>query len=602
MRRRRLLWQLYPSYLLITLLSLLAVTAYFTRSLRAFYESETISNLEARARLLEHEVAERLPLEGYGDIDALIKILGERSETRITVILPDGKVIADSEKDPATMDNHAGRPEVVRAMHERRGSSSRFSDTIHEKMMYVALPLIVEEELLAVIRTSTPISLIDRTMRDIYSRLAIAWLIIGILAAWISWVNARRISHPLEEMRLRAKRIAGGDLSGRLPVEGSEEVGALAEALNHMAEELDDQIKTILRQRREQKAVFASISDGVLAVDADGLLISINKTAAKLFGVDRKKVRGHTIQEVIANPDIRYFVVQALRTTDDVEDEIYLEEEDRYLQAHGRPLRDEEGKSMGAVVVLNDVTRLRRLEQTRRDFVANVSHELRTPVTSIKGFVETLKDGALEDPEAAHRFIDIIARQANRLDAIIEDLLSLARIERDAEREEIELDEAPLEEIIHHAVMATEPIARRRNITVTERCQGKLLATVNPPLLEQAIVNLIENAIKYSEPETPVEVTAEVLKKEIVIRVADRGAGIAPEHLSRLFERFYRVDKGRSREVGGTGLGLAIVKHIMIAHGGRVEVASTVGEGSSFSLHIPADKALTSQLSLLEHS
>ena len=600
MRRRRLLWQLYPSYLLITLFSLLAVTAYFTRSLRSFYENETVSNLEARARLLEHEVDERLAMDGYGDIDELVKILGTRSQTRITIILPDGKVIADSEKDPETMDNHSHRPEVLTALAEKRGSSSRYSDTIHLKMMYVAVPLIKNGEVEAIVRTSTPISVIDKTMSQIYGRLIIAWLVIGVLAAWVSWVNARRISHPLEEMRMRARRIAGGDLSGRLPIEGSEEVGALAEAMNQMAEQMDDRIRTILRQRREQKAVFASISDGVLAIDADGLLISINRTAANLFGVDRKQVRGHTIQEVISNHDLRYFVVQALRTTDDVEDELYLEDSDRFLHAHGRPLRDEFGKSMGAVVVLNDVTRLRRLEQTRRDFVANVSHELRTPVTSIKGFVETLKDGALDDPDAARRFIDIIARQASRLDAIIEDLLSLARIERDAEREQIHLDEAPLAEIIRHAVIAVEPIAKTKDIHIQIHCVDSLSAFVNPPLLEQAIVNLVENAIKYSGEGTPVEVTAVQSDGEIQIRVTDRGAGIAAEHLPRLFERFYRVDKGRSREVGGTGLGLAIVKHIMIAHGGHVDVDSTPGEGSIFTLHIPENQEQAHQLSLLQ--
>jgi len=599
-RRRRLIWQLFPSYLVITLLSLLAVTIYFTHSLRNFYENQTIKGLESRCRLLEPTVSSYLDRGDMAGLNRVVGVLGERSGTRITIIFPDGEVIADTDKPIEEIENHGDRPEVLEALAGRRGVITRFSDTVNQRMMYVALPLEVEDEVRVVIRASTPTSLIEHTLWDIYGKLAIAWLVISMIAAWVSWANARRISRPLEKMRLRATRIAGGDLSGRLPVEGSEEVGALADALNHMAEELDTQIKTILRQRREQKAVFSSISDGVLAIDADGLLISINKTAANLFGVDRKKVRGHTIQEVITNPDVRFFMMKALKTSEDVEDEIHLVKENRYLHAHGRKLIDESGNGMGAVVVLNDVTRLRHLEITRRDFVANVSHELRTPVTSIMGFVETLKSGALDDPETATRFVDIIARQASRLDAIIEDLLSLARIERDSESSDIPLYDASLAETVENAVQSMESIAGAKGIHIETRCNSTIRITANPPLLEQALTNLIENAIKYSDSGTPVEVTAEEYPTEVLLRVSDKGPGIAPDHLPRIFERFYRVDKGRSREVGGTGLGLAIVKHIMIAHGGQVEVTSTLGEGSRFTLRFPLTRHKDKQLSLLQ--
>jgi two-component system phosphate regulon sensor histidine kinase PhoR len=587
--RRKFIWQLYPSYLLITLLSLLAVSTYGSRSLRNFFLEETTKDLEARAKLLRPEIERLFGNATLSEIDSLCKHLGQTADTRITVIGFNGRVIGDSEYKPSEMDNHRNRPEVVEVLEGGVGSSSRYSSTLHQNMMYVAVPLYEQGDLAGVLRTSTPVAVINHALGTIYARIAVGGLVIAILATWISWINARRITKPLTEIRQRAQRIAAGDLSGRLPTLGPEEVATLSEAMNQMASQLEDRIQTILRQRKEQKAVFSSISEGVLAVDAEGLLLSINKAAAKLFEVDRKQVRGRTIREVIDNEDIRLFVGKSLSTHGELEEEIILEEGGniRYLQAHGRPLVDEMGDSLGAVVVLNDVTRLRRLEEARRDFVANVSHELRTPVTSIKGFIETLKDGALEDPDDAVRFVDIISRQADRLDAIIEDLLSLARIERDTESHEIQLLEEPLADTIRSAVVAVVPQAKAKNIKIETEVSHDLRAWINAPLLEQAIVNLIDNSVKYSEPDTTIQVSVAEETRDLVIHVRDEGVGIPAEHLPRLFERFYRVDKGRSRAVGGTGLGLAIVKHIVIAHGGSIQVNSTVGKGTDFSIHLP---------------
>jgi len=590
--RRRFIWQLFPSYLLITLISLAAVTAYGSRSLRAFFLRITTQDLEARAILLRPEIEELLAASSEGMVDPLCKRLGAGSKTRITVILPDGKVIGDSEKNPEEMDNHGSRPEVVEVLEGGVGSSSRYSKTLQQKMMYVAVPLRAGDRIAGVLRTSTPVTVIDHALSSIYKRIAMGGLVIALLAAWISWVNARRITTPLEQIRRRAQSIADGDLSSQIPTRGPEEVMSLAEAMNQMATQLEERIQTILRQRKEQKAVFSSISEGVLAVDENGLLISINRAAARLFNVDRKEVRGKTIQEVISNPDLRYFIVQSLSAPGGLEDEITLDAagDPRYLQAHGRPLVDEAGQSMGAVVVLNDVTRLRRLEHARRDFVANVSHELRTPVTSIKGFVETLRDGALDNPEDARHFVDIINRQADRLDAIIEDLLSLARIERDTESRDITLTEVPLYDVIHSAVLAVTPQAKAKNSAIDIHCPAELTALINAPLLEQAIINLVDNAIKYNDAEAPIRIDVAETDSEIQLKVSDKGMGVEAKHLPRLFERFYRVDKGRSRQVGGTGLGLAIVKHIAIAHNGSITVESAFGSGSTFTLHIPKSK------------
>ncbi len=266
---------------------------------------------------------------------------------------------------------------------------------------------------------------------------------------------------------------------------------------------------------------------------------------------------------------------------------LLLGDRERVMQAHGSALHDLEGRPIGAVIVLNDVTDFRKLENIRRDFVANVSHELKTPVTSIKGFVETLLDGAMDDPVDSDRFLRIIAKQADRLHAIIEDLLALSKIEQAEDAEALALTPVPLKQLLDSAAATCQSSARDRQIEVRLECPPELYVQVNPLLFEQVLVNLMDNAIKYSETEHQVNVVAAAVAGEVTISVSDQGCGIADEHLSRIFERFYRVDRARSRKLGGTGLGLAIVKHIVQAHHGRVTVESTVGVGSTFTIHLP---------------
>jgi two-component system phosphate regulon sensor histidine kinase PhoR len=260
---------------------------------------------------------------------------------------------------------------------------------------------------------------------------------------------------------------------------------------------------------------------------------------------------------------------------------------DLFLSGHGTLLQDAQGKQIGALIVLNDVTRLRRLEKIRRDFVANVSHEIKTPITAIKGFVETLREGAVKNPDDAERFLGIIEKHVERLEAIIEDLLSLSRIERGTEREENELVEKSVKDVLDTAIRVCEVGAVARKIDIELSCPENLFSKMEPRLLEQAVVNLLDNAVKYSNEESSIRVEASQGEGEIILSVRDEGCGIEKKHLSRLFERFYRVDKARSRQLGGTGLGLAIVKHIAQAHGGHVNVESTPGKGSTFSIYLP---------------
>ena len=364
----------------------------------------------------------------------------------------------------------------------------------------------------------------------------------------------------------------------------------MAESLNQMAEELDDKLRTLTHERNEREAVLASMVEGVVAVDTEERVIAVNAAAARLLDTDPEAAEGKAIQEIVRNPDLQHIVAQTLDGHTPVEADIVMRvgAEDRNLQANGTLLRgDDDGRDAGAVVVLNDVTRLKRLEAVRRDFVANVSHELKTPVTSIKGFAETLEDGALDDPAAARRFVHIIAGQADRLNSIIEDLLALSTLEQSTDSPLLQLEEADLCDVVSVALEVCGPKAEAKDITLRQECAGNVSTRVSPPLLEQAVVNLVDNAVKYSSEGGEVVISVAEGEDEIVVSVSDQGQGVSREHLPRLFERFYRVDKARSRDMGGTGLGLAIVKHIAQIHGGRVSVDSVVGRGSTFRVHLP---------------
>ena len=588
MAKKRIFWQLFPSYLLITFTALLIVGGYASDSLREFYYNRTAEDLKARARLIERQIARKIPPFNPSSLNSLSRDLGTKTNTRITIIDLSGKVLGDSHEEPSRMDNHADRPEFRNALQGETGMALRFSNTLEEQMMYLAVPIIREDKLSGVVRTSIPITFIDQALRTIEFKIGGVGLVVALLAAGISLMVSRRISNPLEQMKNSAESIARGEWKEHLSLKtDSVEISALSNALNQMALQLEDRIKTITSQSNESEAVLSSMVEGVLAVDAAENIIRLNKAAGKILEIKPENAEGRPIDEVVRNSHLREFIERTLSGIENVETDLTIGNKNEiFLQAHGAALKDMQEKSIGAVIVLNDVTRLRRLETVRRDFVANVSHELRTPITSIKGFVETLQQGALENREEAERFLEIMSKQVERLNAIIEDLLSLSRLEQDSGTLEIEMEKTKVLPILESVIRDCENKTLKKNTSIKLNCPNELEVFANPPLLNQAVLNLVDNALKYSEQGGEIKVQALSTETETVIEIQDWGCGIDSAHLPRLFERFYRVDQARSRQLGGTGLGLAIVKHIAQVHGGRVSVNSTLGKGSRFSIHL----------------
>ncbi len=605
MLRRRLIWQLYPAFLAVTLPALVAVTWYYSSALRSFYYEQMRSELGSLAHFAAEMVSTMPDMARADELDQLCKRLGGTNDvvtrTRVTVILPSGKVIGDSDEDPAVMKSHSDRPEIVDALEKGFGWSIRPSPSLGIKMMYVAVPVRKQDKpaaagkAVAVVRISVAATAIDRALGDIHTKILWGGFAVAACAAALSLAISSRISRPLVGMEQIAQRFAQGQLDLRVPIPAPSELAALAIALNEMARQLHDKITTITSQRNELEAVLSSMIEGVVAVDDGGHIVSINRAAAELLSVDPVQVQGRNIEEAVRQADIHQFVRTTLESKEPTEAEASLQiEGERFFQLHGARVPNVAGGraqgpsgGAGAVIVLHDITRMRRLENVRRDFVANVSHELKTPTTSIQGFVEALLEKGVDDPEQTRRYIGIIAKHSDRLNSIIEDLLSLSRLEEDQEQRRILFENASLRPALAAAIELLGPGAEQKQISVKLICADGIEARVNPALIEQAVFNLVDNAIKYSEPGDAVTVSAEQTDTEIAISVQDHGCGIDRKHLPRIFERFYVVDKGRSRKLGGTGLGLAIVKHIAQVHGGSVTVKSSLGNGSTFTIHLP---------------
>jgi two-component system, OmpR family, phosphate regulon sensor histidine kinase PhoR len=589
-RSRTLTWHIFVPFLAIIVLALALITAYSSRELRKMFYERTAEDLADRARLLHDPVAALLAAGDGAAIQAYCEQTGATSHMRLTIVAPDGTVLGDTLEKPERMENHRGREEIAAALGSGSGRSIRYSPSLGHRRMYVAVAVRRDGRTLGVLRTSHSLQSVDQATTLVLRQIAGGGLLLAALAGLVSFGVARRISTSLRQMQTGAERLAAGQLDTQLEIRSdAEELVSLAESFNTMAGQLSDRIRTIENQRNELTAVLGSMVEGVLAVDQEEVVFGWNEASGTLLGVDAKHAMGRSIQEVVRHPELIAMARAALAGDAPVEGDVVLARgQERHLQVHATGLRGGDGQRLGALLVLNDVTRLRRLENVRRDFVANVSHELRTPITSIKGFVETLRENPPQDPAETARFLAIVDRQAGRLQAIIDDLLILSRLEQETGLTRTDVD---LQKLLVEAVDQCTARAGDESPPVAIECADGLTVSVNGHLVEQAVINLVDNALKHSAATQPIVVRAWPQDDTVVLEVEDQGRGIAAEHLPRVFERFYRVDRARSRTLGGTGLGLAIVKHIAQAHGGEVGVRSEVGAGTTFTVILPGSRS-----------
>lgn len=407
------------------------------------------------------------------------------------------------------------------------------------------------------------------------------------------FVLTRRVSRRVERIAEGARRFAAGDLRHRIPTPRSRELAQLTGSLNEMAVQLSAQITKLRAQQNEVEAILRSMEGGLIAISAEQHILRINRVARKMLRLKDEDARGKRLSDVVADPALRRFAVDAISDPTRRTDEFGIGTDPRVLvRATSGALLDADDEPVGAIILLTDVTQLKRLESVRSDFAANVSHELRTPITNIKGYVETLLDTGLSDAETSMNFLKVVARNAERLGAIVDDMLALTNLER-TDGQTLATSPTPVESIVRSVQGQVNKEATARGIAIVADVTPGLRAMVNARLAEQALANLVSNAVKYSPDETTVtvRVRAGTLPDDragVELSVTDQGPGLAPEHLPRIFERFYRVDKARSREQGGTGLGLSIVKHIALVHAGHVSVESEIGRGSTFRLVVPA--------------
>ncbi len=532
-------------------------------------------------------------LIGSSDIGNYINKIKQITNTRVTIIDVMGNVIIDTEKDYTTMENHSGRPELIAALRGELGSSKRYSSTLGVDLMYIAQPIYKDSSVIGVVRLAKPLYEINALLNKLYVNVFIA-VIAGILvASLLGYKMTVNIMKPIREITYTASRIAKGDFSKQINITGRDEIATLAGSINDMASRLNDTIMSAQDKNVKLEAIMSSVVNGIIALDSAERVLFINNAAERLLNITERDMVGKHLLQVVRNNSLDNYLKTILQDKNFFDTEITITDPvEKVLKFYANPIKQtDKSDAEGIIITLQDITELRKLERMRTEFVANVSHELKTPLTSIKGFAETLKIGDIDDKQDTVRFLNIIENEADRLYRLINDILSLSELEQ--RKVKTVKEEIKVEKTIKEVLSMLKSQSDKKNIEITSDVQEELNnLTGDPDKLKQMLINLVDNAIKYTPENGKVFVKAYNLgdkasQGEILIAVKDNGIGIPKQHIPRLFERFYRVDKARSRTVGGTGLGLAIVKHIVILFNGKIEVESEVGKGTEFKIILP---------------
>jgi len=591
MFRSQFLWKLYVGYGFLILLTTGIVGGLVGLQVSRQARSHIDDRLEAEVMLVADLAVHSISTQGETELQPRIKALGERIGTRFTVIAADGRVLADSHESPGLMDNHGTRPEVLETQEKVIGTATRYSKTLGKRMRYLALPLETESGPVGWARASLPLTSVVERLGQFRNTVLLGATVAALVALGLGFLFARRVTLPVLQMAVAAESIAAGNYEKQVEISSRDELGSLARAFNVMTQNLRTSIATINADRGKLTAILGSMVEGVVAADLDQRVMHMNAASGRMLEVDPERALGQPIWEAVRVREVSEAISEALRRGQLVHRVVRLPgSPDRILDMHAAPLDSGSGAQAGVVLVLDDVTQLRRLETMRSDFLGNVSHELKTPVTAIRALIETVLDDAQMPESTRHRFLRKVRSQTERLSSLVSDLLSLSRFE--SETDALEIESIDLRNPVRASIRALATSSATKGIELRPNLSSEAARVLgDAEALQQAVGNLINNAIKYSQGKA-VDIRVETSGEEILVEIEDDGVGIEQRHLERIFERFYRVDKARSRELGGTGLGLAIVKHIALAHSGRVSVDSTPGVGSVFQLRLPKSPGL----------
>lgn len=592
MLRSNFLWRLFTGYAILILVVLAVLGTIWVRQVHRAELEELGDNLHAKTILLKELVLTQRPFdseEARARFQERLVELGKETRTRLTVLGRDGAVLAESERDPLSMANHLDRPEVQASLSEGVGEAARLSASLNRRFLYHALLVKDGEELVAIVRASWSLERFDARLDELRNGAILTALLAGAVALFLGYWVIRRVMSPLASLQTRVEAILEGSTPTLAETFPDNEFGSLFRALGQLTSQLNERMQQITLDRNKLVTILGGLVEGVIAVDRQERIVHCNDVAARLLRVSPEESEGKFMWEVIRISEITQTLSRTLREQGEVKAEARLPggpQRTQILEMVGSPLHDGDGNLVGSVVLVNEVTELRRLESIRRDFVANVSHELKTPITAIRGLVETMLTDSDMPLPTRNRFLKKVNKQAIRLSSLVSDLLTLARLE--SEEEGLQARRVDLREIVENAVRPyrytdEEPTVKFEVVLPS----GAVHVRGDEQSLRMVINNLLDNAIKYTPPGGQVWVRLSTEGASARLEVEDTGIGIEPDHLDRIFERFYRVDKARSRELGGTGLGLSIVKHACLMHGGEVRVESQPGQGSRFWILIP---------------
>ena len=587
--RRKFFWRLALTFLTLLGCVLVAVDFLAEHTLRSNYESDSFHELQSISRVVRQQ---KLPLtsippktpEEKAALNAWIANAAA-SGARVTVISVDGTVLADSETESDTMENHATRPEVVDAMRSGEGRSTRTSVSVKRALLYYAFREYLPGDVPVIVRLALPLEGVEEPLAKFRINLLVGSLLIFLIAGAVGLLMSRTYTDRVERLREFSRRVAEGDFRPLPPDGTGDTLEALGSSLNQTASRLDRTIRTLTEERNLSSAILGSMVEGVAVVNGAERLVFANPGFASILGLDVPPVSGSSLLEVVRQTELIEAVRRVLAGEPRVEAEIATGTlRQHFFAATVASVRA--GETSGAVIVLHDITELRKLERVRRDFIANVSHEFRTPLTAIQGFAETLIAGALDDPQNRVRFLNIILEHARRLARLTEDLLKLSQM--DADRLELEIRPVKVAQLVESCYETARHRAAEKELNLALDVSDHLPDVAGDARrLQEVLQNLLDNAIQYTLPGGKIVLTADLKNEEVIFTVADTGIGIPTADQPRIFERFYRVDAARSREAGGTGLGLAIAKHLIEAQGGRIWVESEIGVGSKFHFSAP---------------